>query len=312
MGLLRRFLLRLSRSRRLAERLPRLGFVRRAARRFMPGEEPEDALAEAERQATRDARSLLTLLGENVSDEEEAAGVVEAYRGLLQAIAARGLDAEISVKPTHLGLDLGMEVARRGLERLAAEADARESALWIDMEAHPYVEPTLALYRELLASYPGVGICLQAYLHRTPDDLAALLPLRPAIRLVKGAYAEPARVAATERAEIDRHFVALAGRLLDAVAAGEARGAFGTHDPAMVGAVREAAAARRVAPDAYEIQMLYGIGTALQSRLLREGAALRILISYGPAWFPWYLRRLAERPANLGLLLRELFGFRRG
>lgn len=307
MGLLRRFLLACSRNERLARRLPRLGPVRRAVRRFMPGEELEDALAAAERLDDSGATSLLTLLGENVADRNEAREVAESYTEMLRNVEARKLPAEISVKPTHLGLDLGEAVALRGLRTLAGEAAALGNFVWIDMEGSPYLDPTLGLYHTLREEHDNVGVCLQAYLYRTPDDLEALLPLEPAIRLVKGAYLEPAEIAHPDKKDVDRAYLTLAGRLLDAVAGGRARAAFGTHDSRLIEAIRREAPARGVAPDGFEVQMLYGVGREEQRRLLREGTPLRILISYGPAWFPWYMRRLAERPANLWFVLRSAF-----
>lgn len=306
MGLLRGALLRMSTNRRLARWLPRLWFVRRAVRRFMPGEELEDALREAERLRGCGATALLTLLGENVADATEAAEVVDHYVGALDEVSARGLEAELSVKPTHLGLDLGADVAERGLDRLTEAAQASGNFVWIDMESSAYVEPTLRLFRRVRQRRDNVGVCLQAYLHRTPDDVEALRPLRPAIRLVKGAYAEPPELAFPRREEVDRRYLELADRLLQAAAEGGGRAAFGTHDPTMVEGVRERAARLGLPPVAWEIEMLYGIAPEYQERLIREGTPLRILISYGPAWFPWYVRRLAERPANLWFVVRSL------
>lgn len=307
MGLLRGALLRVSTSRRLARWLPRLWFVRRAVRRFMPGEELEDALREAERLEAGGATTLLTLLGENVADAGEAADVVDGYVGALEEVSERGLEAELSVKPTHLGLDLGPEVAERGLDRLTEKARAVGNFVWIDMESSSYVDPTLELFRRVRQRHDNIGVCLQAYLRRTPDDLEALRPLRPAIRLVKGAYAEPPELAFPRREEVDRRYLELADRLLEAAAESGGRAAFGTHDPRMVAGVRERADRLGLPAGTWEIEMLYGIAPEYQARLIREGAPLRILISYGPAWFPWYMRRLAERPANLWFVVRSLF-----
>lgn len=320
--MIRPLLLWASRNPFLSERLPRYGFARRAVRRFMPGERLEDALREAER--LRDERgvgTIVTLLGENVGDEAGVRGVADHYREVLDEVGRRRLDTEISVKPTHLGLDLDPELAREligGLcdrARAAAEPErgtegsaGRSPVVWIDMEGSEYVDRTLSLYRSLREEHPNVGVCLQAYLRRTPDDLGSLLPLQPAIRLVKGAYAEPAEVAFPNKADVDRAYRELGRSLLEATARGEAfRPAFGTHDAALVGALGEEARRLGLPEAAHEVEMLYGIGTELQERLVAEGRQLRVLVSYGDAWFPWYMRRLAERPANLWFVVRSLW-----
>ena len=176
------------------------------------------------------------------------------------------------------------------------------------MEASEYLEDTLELYRRLRADHVNVGLCLQAYLYRTQDDLAALLPLRPMIRLVKGAYREPETVAWPRKSDVDAGYLARAGELLDAVAKDpEVRVAFGTHDAAMIAGVQEMARERGLERDAFEIQMLYGIRRDMQRELAAEGYAVRILISYGSHWFPWYMRRLAERPANVWFVAKSMF-----
>ena len=175
---------------------PRYGFVKRAVRRFMPGEHLEDALAEAARlRADHGIPALVTFLGENVADEAEARAVADHYVGAVEAVSAKGLDAEISIKPTHVGLDLGHDVAYENIVRITESAEAAGNWVWLDMEYSRYVDPTLDLYRAVKADHANFGICLQSYLHRTPADLESLLPLGPGIRLVKGAYAEPPELA---------------------------------------------------------------------------------------------------------------------
>lgn len=290
--------------------------VQRAVRRFLPGEALPDAIGAAEELRAEGMRSVLTLLGENVETADDAVEVSEAYTRAIEAIAAAGLEADLSVKPTHLGLDLGSEVAEAGLREVVARAGAAGRLVAIDMEASGYVDDTLALYRRLRADHQNVGVCLQAYLHRTEDDLASLLPLGPMIRLVKGAYREPAEVALVRKADVDRAFLARAAELLDALEAGPrqagdgVRAAFGTHDEKMIRAIRSMAVDRGLPRDAFEFQMLYGIRRELQKTLAHDGYAVRILVSYGDNWFPWYMRRLAERPANLWFVLRNLFGSR--
>jgi proline dehydrogenase len=175
------------------------------------------------------------------------------------------------------------------------------------MESSRYVDATLELYRELRSHYHNVGICLQSYLYRTVEDLASLVPLGAAIRLVKGAYMEPPDTAFPRKSDVDENFVRIAKRLLgeEARACG-VRVGFGTHDVAVITRIRDFAEGAGVPKDAYEVQMLYGIRRDAQARLAAAGYRLRVLISYGSAWFPWYMRRLAERPANLGFVLRSL------
>lgn len=303
--MLRRALLWASTNPFLAERLPRSAVVRRAVRRFMPGETVEAALDAAEACAREGAGAVLTLLGENVADEGEARGVVNHYEGVLARARVRGLDVEISVKPTHLGLDLSAELAAENLRALAAAAE--RSFVWVDMESSRYVDATLALYRAARREHARVGVCLQSYLHRTPSDLQDLLPLEPAIRLVKGAYLEPADVAHPKKRSVDAAYKSLARTLLLERRAGRvARPAFATHDGHIQGDVTRMARELGMGPDTYEFQMLYGIGELDQRRLLQQGNRLRVLVSYGEAWYPWYMRRLAERPANVWFVLKQI------
>lgn len=288
--------------------LPRLGFVRRATRRFMPGETLEEALdAAGILERGRGIPTLITFLGENVADQSEARAVANHYVEAARMVASAGLDAEISVKPTHLGLDLGLDVAEENLRRVTEAAEALGNWVWMDMEYSRYVDPTLELYRAIRADHPKSGVCLQAYLYRTPADLDSLVPLGPGIRLVKGAYAEPADIALPVKADVDRAFFDLACRMLapDARTAG-LRAGLATHDAALIRRIDAWAEDNGLGPDAYEYQMLYGIADAEQDRLAAAEKGIRVLISYGAHWFPWYVRRLAERPANIGFVVRNL------
>lgn len=288
--------------------LPRYSFVRRAVRRFMPGETLEDALGAARPMAERHRiPGLITFLGENVADEAEARSVADHYIEAAEAVAAAGLDVELSLKPTHLGLDLGIGVAEENLRRITRAAEAHGNWVWLDMEYSRYVDPTLELYRSIRADHPKFGICLQSYLYRTPDDLESLIPLGPGIRLVKGAYAEPADIAMPVKADVDQAFFDLTVRMLapDARQA-ELRPGLATHDARLIQRIESWAAANGVEGDAYEYQMLYGIAEQEQRRLARAEKGVRVLISYGEHWFPWYVRRLAERPANIGFVMRSL------
>ena len=294
-------------NRWLRERLPRFRFARRAVRRFMPGEDPESALRAAETFRADGISTLFTRLGENVTNAAEAGSVADHYLGLMDSIAERDLDGEVSVKLTQLGLDVDAERTLDHLRRLAERAARSGRTLWIDMEASSYVEATLDLYVRLKADHPNIGVCLQSYLHRTADDLQRLLPLDPAIRLVKGAYAEPEAIAWQRRHDVDASFVGLSVSMLEAIRAGRnVRIGLGTHDVGLVEQVAGHARALGLGKDAFEVQMLYGIRTGEQRRLAREGYLVRDLIAYGEAWYPWYMRRLAERPANIVFALRQL------
>ncbi len=300
--MLREALLWSSENRFLAERLPRLDFVQRAVRRFMPGETPEDAMRAGAHLGKLGIASVLTLLGESAT--EPAAEVVKHYRRVLEEIHRQSLNTEISVKLTQLGVDAGEEVAASNLESIVSKAEELGLFVWIDIESSGYVDVTLDLYRSARARYEKTGLCLQSYLYRTEEDLNSLLPLDPAIRLVKGAYAEGPDVAFPDKRDVDRNYFGLAEKLLDGVP--QVRAAFATHDGRIIRRIKRAAHARGLAKSDVEFQMLYGIEASNQKRLAREGYRVEVLISYGSAWFPWYMRRLAERPANLWFVLRKM------
>ena len=306
MSLARRLLLRASRSVWLARELRRRAFLRRAVRRFMPGEDLAAALDAAAGFARDGIGAVLTELGEQVTHAAEAAAVRDRYRDALDRIGQRALPGHISVKLTHLGLDVDRDACLAHLLALAERAAGAGSFVWIDMEESRYVDVTLELFRRARAARDNVGVCLQAYLRRTLEDLVSLLPLAPAIRLVKGAYNEPPAVAFARKREVDGCYVMLADRLLQEAARGRARPAFGTHDLRLIAGIRERAAALRSSGDGYEVHMLYGIRAAEQRALARDGVRVRVLISYGTHWFPWYMRRLAERPANVWFVVRNL------
>ena len=306
---MRRLLLWMARNRWLRDHLPRLWFARRAVRRFMPGEDPESALEAATRFQAEGISSEFTRLGENVTTVEEGDAVVEHYLGLLDDIRGRGLDGEVSVKLTQLGYDLDVDRTLAHTQRLAERAAEAGRTLWIDMEGSAYAEGTIAFYERLKATHPNTGLCLQAYLHRTAGDIQRLLPLSPEIRLVKGAYAEPASIAYHTRHDVDTSYVAIAVTLLEALhAGGKVRLGLGTHDVRLIEQIAEHAAALGLPKTSFEVQMLYGIRMDQQRRFAAEGYLVRDLIAYGEAWYPWYMRRLAERPANVLFALRQILG----
>jgi proline dehydrogenase len=307
LGPMRTILLWMARNRWLRDRLPRLWFAKRAVRRFMPGEDAESAISAAEVFRSQGIVSMFTRLGENITRLDEADAVAEHYLGLMDTIAARGLDGEVSVKLTQLGYDLDPDRALAHVERLAERAAGQGRTVWVDMEGSEYVEGTISLYERLKASHPNTGLCLQAYLKRTAADVQRLLPLDPSIRLVKGAYAEPATIAYQSRSDVDANFVALAVAMLEGVRSGRVVGiGLGTHDVRLVEQIASHAAAMGLDRTAFEVEMLYGIRSAEQRRLASEGYRVRDLIAYGEAWYPWYMRRLAERPANVIFALRQL------
>lgn len=290
----------------LSQRLPRYRFVKKATKRFLPGETLDDALGEARALWEEGIPTTVTLLGENISAPQEADEVLDHYLGVLEEIGARDLDTEVSVKLTQLGLDLGAEAAGDRLERLVRACDPG-SLVWVDMESSEYVDGTLDIFRAVREDHQNVGLCLQSYLHRTEDDLEDLMALHPAIRLVKGAYKEPPEVAFPRKQDVDQSFIRLTGTLLRARKEGRAgRPVLGTHDPRMVNEANRMAHELELPKDAYEFAMLYGIRSEEQRRLARNGYTMRVLISYGEHWFPWYMRRLAERPANVWFVLKQL------
>jgi proline dehydrogenase len=306
--MMRSLFLKASDSRWLREHGVRAPFVRRAVSRFMPGETFDDMLQAARSMAPAGIASVFTRLGENVADAIEARGVADHYLEGIDRINAIGLPCEPSVKLTQLGLDIDRDRTRQNLAEIAARAHAAGSYLWIDMEQSGYVDATLELTRELRERYPGVGVCLQAYLHRTREDLARMLSIGAGVRLVKGAYRESPAVALAAKRDVDASYVHLGRALLDARARqGASRVVFGTHDTRIVAELCRHAHAAGIPPGHYEFHMLYGIQRAEQLRLASAGESVRVLIAYGTYWFPWYMRRLAERPANVWFVVKSVF-----
>lgn len=274
----------------------------------MPGENPEDALRAGGGIAATGRGILFTQLGEAITSPQEAIAVRDHYLWFLDQIRATNLPAHISVKPTQLGLDLSMTDCERHLQMLATKAEATGSALWLDMEDSSYVDRTLDLYMTLKQSHPSTGIAMQAYLFRTPADIRRLMPLKPVIRLVKGAYDEPKTIAYEKKSDTDRAYFGIASDMLDAARGGNCTPIFGTHDLALISRITNQASAMGVEKNKYQIHMLYGIRDAAQRQLIAEGHIVKTLISYGAAWYRWYMRRLAERPANVLFVLKSLFG----
>jgi len=306
---MRALFLAASENRWLRERGVRAPFVRRAVSRFMPGETFDDMLRAAQALPAQGIHSVFTRLGENVADLAEARGVADHYVEGIEKIRTLGLACEPSVKPTQLGLDINRDEARLHLQRIAECAKSAGSYLWIDMEQSAYVDVTLDLVEELRATNPGIGVCLQAYLHRTRQDLARMLKSGVGIRLVKGAYREPAAVAIAAKRDVDANYLSLGRMMLDDHArGGRSRVVFGTHDAVLIADLITHARNTRLPQGNYEFHMLYGIQRDEQARLAASREHVRVLIAYGTYWFPWYMRRLAERPANVWFVIKS--GFR--
>jgi len=301
---MRRVLLWCAQNKWLATHVPRWRFARRAVRRFLPGEGFDSALKAAVNFRSKNIDALFTLLGENITDLAAANKVVEHYEEVLAA--SMDVQAEISVKPTQLGLDIDEHATYANLQRLALAAEKANSFLWIDMEGSAYTDRTIALYRRLRAEAPRVGLALQAYLYRTVSDIAKLMPLTPAIRLVKGAYSEAQDIAFVRKRDVDANYLALCVYMLPEVKRRKLRLVLATHDVELIARAWRFAQALEMVRSEVEVAMLYGIRTDEQERLACEGFAVRDLIAYGDAWYAWYLRRLAERPANVWFVARQL------
>jgi proline dehydrogenase len=299
---MRSFLLYLSEHKRLAPLIMRNGMSRRVSRRFVAGETLDDAVAAARAVNQLGQAASLDLLGENVSDEAGAQRAAEGYRAVFDRIAKEKLNANVSLKLTQLGLDLGEEICHANLEKIVAHATGLGTFVRVDMEGSAYTERTLGIVRRVRAKYPGVGTVVQAYLYRTEQDVQKLLAASCRMRLCKGAYKEPLEVAFPKKSDVDANYVKLMKLLLPS---GIYHG-IATHDPAMIQATKDFARAQNIGRERFEFQMLYGIRVDLQKQLTREGYRVRIYIPYGTDWFPYFMRRLAERPANLAFFLRSL------
>lgn len=299
---MRSFLLSLSENKRLAPLIMRNGVSRRVARRFVAGEGLDDAV-EAARELNAAMRlASLDLLGENVSDETGARQAAENYLAIFERIEREKLDANVSLKLTQLGIDLDESLCQDLLEKIVAHATAHGNFVRIDMEGSAYTQRTVDIAKRMRAKYSGVGTVMQAYLYRAEKDVQDLLSAGCRLRLCKGAYQEPPDIAFPKKADVDANYVKLMKLILPS---GIYHG-IATHDPAMIQATKDFVREKNIARDQFEFQMLYGIRTDLQEQLVRERYRLRVYIPYGTDWFPYFMRRLAERPANLAFFLRNL------
>jgi proline dehydrogenase len=299
---MRALLLRLSESKRLAPLMMHNGASRRVARRFVAGETLDDAVEAAREVNRRLQLASLDLLGENVSDEAGARRAAEGYLAVFDRIAQERLDANVSLKLTQLGLDLSEDLCLELLEKIVAHATSQGNFVRIDMEGSAYTQRTVEIAKRVRAKYTGVGTVMQAYLYRTEKDVQDLLATGCRLRLCKGAYKEPPDVAFPKKSDVDANYVKLMKTLLPS---GIYHG-IATHDPAMIEATKDFAREQNIKRDQFEFQMLYGIRADLQEKLVRDGFRVRVYIPYGVDWFPYFMRRLAERPANVAFFLRNL------
>jgi len=273
--------------------------MRLGAARFVAGETLDDCIAVLRRLNEQGLHANTTLLGEGVLEPGETERVVAAYEEVIDRIAAEGLRANVALKLTHLGLEIDEDLAYSSMARLLGKG----SFIRIDMEQSQFVDATLRIYRRLRSDgFDNVGTVLQAYLYRTPDDLDSLLPLAPNLRLVKGAYLEPADVAYPRKADVDAVYARLAERMLS----GTGHVAIATHDEKLIDHTIAFAEASDVPRERFEFQMLYGVRPQLQLDLVKRGYKVLVATPYGPEWYPYLMRRLGERPANALFLLRNL------
>jgi proline dehydrogenase len=291
-------------SPRLQHQVTENPIARRAAHRFVAGERLDEALEVASKLNSRGIGAILDLLGEGVTDLAGATHAVEEYEEATQAIAAKGLDATISIKLSQLGQTVDRDACVANLNEILDRAKAAGVRVEVDMEDSSLVSDTLDLFRDAATRHPQTRLAIQAMLRRTPLDLEALAPLKPRIRLVKGAYAEPVDLALQGKAEIRAQYKFLTDWLFQY----GSDPAFGTHDPELIGYARRAAAKAGKGPQEFEIQLLYGIRRDLQQELAKRGHRVRVYVPYGSAWYPYLTRRMAERPANLLFFLRALVG----
>ena len=295
-------ILRAAESSRLQAVVQKHG-MRLGAGRFVAGETLDECVTVLRQLSDEGFHANTTLLGEAIPDADGAEAVTREYETILDRLAAESLRANVALKLTHLGLSVHEEVAYANVERLVARAGELGTLVRIDMEQSELVDPTLRIYERLRAAgHDCVGTVLQSYLHRTPADLERLLPLSPNLRIVKGAYLEPPEIAYPDKADVDRVYIELVERCLRA----DSYVAVATHDEAIIRHVQGFAAQEGIGREHFEFQMLYGVRSALQRSVLADGHKVLVATPFGPDWYPYLMRRLAERPANAGFFLRNL------
>ncbi|MFN8485538.1 MAG: proline dehydrogenase family protein [Anaerolineae bacterium] len=298
----------LSNNRALRASAENIGLAQRAAGRFVAGTKISDAILAVRQLNQQGMLATLDHLGEGVESEVDAYNAAQEYLQLVDSIQAAGLRSNVSLKLTHFGIDLNDDLAYKLVRSVVERADAYGNFVRMDMENYPYVDRTLNLYRRLRADgLDNVGVVIQSYLYRSQDDIRSLVEMGARVRLCKGAYLELPEVAFPRKADVDANYIGLAKMLLapDALAKG-VYPAFATHDPAMIQAIRGYVAENRIGPERYEFQMLYGVRRDLQRELVQQGYRVRIYVPFGREWYPYFMRRLAERPANVMFILRNV------
>jgi len=281
-------------------------FTRRAVKKFMPGETWEDAISATRKLLENNIPTTFTHLGENITTLEEAEENTKHYIVLLDKINNENLDIEISLKLTQIGFDLSFDKTFELFSQIADKTKSCNNFVFIDIEDSSYVDKTIEFYKKIKKNYDNVGLCLQSYLYRTMKDIEQMMDINPTIRLVKGAYKEPETVAFKSKKQVDENFFKLSSFLINKIKDKNWRAAFATHDMNMVKLIEDEGARLGIDKSNLEFHMLYGIKSSEQLKLAADGYGVRVLISYGESWFPWYMRRLAERPANVSFVLKNL------
>ena len=300
--MMRALLLKFSNSAGLARWVTSHKTTRRMSQRFVAGEALDQAVAAARVCNADGMKVSLDLLGESVTNAAEARAARDAYLGIFDRIAQEKLDGNVSMKLTQLGLELDLDLCQSMVEEIAARATSYGNFVRVDMEASAYTQRTIDVVKRVRAKSPAIGVVVQSYLRRTENDVKDLLAIGCRLRLCKGAYKEGPDVAFPAKADVDANYVALMKMMLPS---GIYHG-IATHDPKMIAATEKFVAEQGIGKDKFEFQMLYGIRTDLQKDLVKRGYNLRVYIPYGKDWFPYFMRRLAERPANVFFLAKNL------
>ena len=307
MNIGRNLLLWASKNEWMNEHVPNFKFVQKALKRFMPGETSTDAINATRRLLENNIQTTFTHLGENITDLREAEISAHHYVDLIERINNEYLDIEISLKLTQIGLDLSHEQTLTLFREIIQKAKEYNINVFLDIEDSSYVDKTIDFYKDIKVDYDNVGLCLQSYLYRTMDDIKAMIDINPWIRLVKGAYNEPDTIAFKKKKDSDENYFTISKYFLEQKQKRDIRIAFATHDLILQEQIKNEAKKCDLPNEKIEFQMLYGIKEREQISLASQGYNVRTLISYGKLWYPWYMRRLAERPANVGFVLKNIF-----
>jgi proline dehydrogenase len=305
--LVRNFIFWLSTKRSVTDPIARRGMKYGFAKRFVAGESLEEALTASKDLCSQGRSVSLNRLGENVTSEAAAREVCAGYIHMVEELHAKNLSGNISIKLTQLGLDIDKELCRSLAREIAVRAAALGRSIEMDMEGSVYTDVTLDIFESVQRELGNCGLAVQAYLYRTEKDLQRLAPVKPKIRLVKGAYREPKKIAFQKKSEVDENFKKLTTYLLEGAALGNYLPAIASHDPVMVGHAQAEAARIKLDKSRYEFQMIYGIRRDLQEQVHAAGNTLQVYVPFGTDWCPYFMRRLSERPANCWFVLRSLF-----